>query len=131
MRLKHLLVLTAILAGSNGVIAVSIPALVLSLYGLTPEPATTLMSRYAGLGSIAIALVAWFARSVEDIQAQRAVVRAFLITHVIGVVISAVGTLSGVMASGWPVVGLYLALAAGYAFFVFTGPNPSVKDSGQ
>ena len=118
MRLKHLLVLTAILGGSSGIIAVSIPALALSLYGITPEPAVTLLSRYAGLGSIAIALVAWFARNVEDVPAQRAIVRAFLITHIIGVVISVVGTLSGVMASGWPVVGLYLALAAGYAFFL-------------
>ena len=124
MRLKHLLVLTAILAGSNGIIAVSIPTLVLSLYGVTPEPAVTLMSRYAGLGSVAIALVAWFARNVEDIQAQRAIVRAFFVTHLVGVVISIAGTLSGVMAFGWPVVGLYLVIASGYAFFLLTGPNP-------
>ena len=129
MRLKHLLVLTAVLAGSNGIVAVSIPALALSLYGVTPEPAVTLMSRYAGLGSIAIALVAWFARNVEDTQAQRAIVRAFLITHLIGVVISAVGTLSGVMAAGWLVVGLYLVMASGYAFFLITGPNPSGKEA--
>jgi hypothetical protein len=62
---------------------------------------------------------------VEDVLAQRAIVRAFLITHLIGVAISVLGTLSGVMAAGWPVVGVYFVLASGHASFQLTGPNPA------
>jgi hypothetical protein len=129
VRLKHLLVVNVIVSGSNGIIAVSMPALVLSLYGVTPDPTVILMSRYAGLGSLAIALVALFARNVEDVLAQRAIIRAFLLTNIIGVIISVQGAVSGVLAGGWPLVGVYLVLASLYAFFQFTGPNPSGRDA--
>jgi cytosine/uracil/thiamine/allantoin permease len=104
MKLKNLLIINAVVLGGSGIGAVLVPAKVLSLYGVTLGPAVILMAQYAGLGSIAIGLVAWFARNVEDSRAQRAIILALLIAYVIGVIISVLGTISGVMKVGWPVV---------------------------
>jgi len=74
MKLKNLLVVNAIVLGFSGINAVLLPAMVLSLYGVTPGPASLLMAQYAGLGSIAIGMVAWFARNIEDLKAQGAII---------------------------------------------------------
>jgi hypothetical protein len=119
MKLKNLLVLNAIVLGGSGISAVLIPSNVISLYGVELNSAVIMMAQYAGLGSVAIGLVAWFSRNVEDLKAQRAIIHAFLITYVIGIIISILGTISSVMKVGWPIVVLYSLLALGYAYFYF------------
>jgi hypothetical protein len=119
MKLKYLLVVNAIVLGGSGLGAILMPAKVISLYGVELGREVIMMAQYAGLGSVAIGLVAWFSRNVEDIKAQRAIILAFLITYAIGIIISVQGTISGVMKVGWPVIILYLVLALGYAYFQF------------
>ena len=119
MKLKYLLVVNAIVLGGSGLSAILMPAKVISLYGVEIGREVIMMAQYAGLGSVAIGLVAWFSRNVEDIKAQRAIILAFLITYAIGIIISVQGTISGVMKVGWPVIILYLVLALGYAYFQF------------
>jgi hypothetical protein len=119
MKLKYLLVVNAIVLGGSGLSAILMPAKVISLYGVELGREVIMMAQYAGLGSVAIGLVAWFSRNVEDIKAQRAIILAFLITYAIGIIISVQGTISGVMKVGWPVIILYLVLALGYAYFQF------------
>jgi hypothetical protein len=125
MKLKNLLIVNAIVLGGSGISAVLMPSKVLSFYGVELNPAVLMMAQYAGLGSIAIGLVAWFSRNVEDLKAQCAIVLAFLITYVIALIISVQGTISGVMKVGWPVVVLYSLLASGYAYFQFIKPVKS------
>jgi hypothetical protein len=119
MKLKYLLVVNAIVLGGSGLSAILMPAKVISLYGVELGREVIMMAQYAGLGSVAIGLVAWFSRNVEDLKAQRAIILAFLITYAIGIIISVQGTISGVMKVGWPVIILYLVLALGYAYFQF------------
>ena len=119
MNLKNLMIVNAIVSGASGICAVLIPGPVLSLYGVTSGPTVTLMAQYAGLGSIVIGLVAWLTRNVKDSEAQRAIILTLLIANIIGVIISVLGTISGVMKVGWPVVGVYLFFSLGYAYFLF------------
>jgi hypothetical protein len=118
MKLKSLLIVNALVLGCSGIWAILLPSSVLSLYGVESGPAVQLMARYAGLGSLVIALVAWFSRNVTDLKAQRAIILAFLITYVIAVIVSVFGTISGTMKIGWAVVGLYLLFALGYAYIL-------------
>jgi hypothetical protein len=118
MKLRSLLIVNAIILGCSGIWALLLPSSVLSLYGVESGPAVQLMARYAGLGSLVIALVAWFSRNVMDLKAQRAIILAFLITYVIAVIVSVIGTISGTMKIGWAVVGLYLLFALGYAYIL-------------
>lgn len=108
MKLRSLLVINAIL----------LPSRVLSLYGVESDPAVQLMAQYAGLGSLVIALLAWFSRNVNDPKAKRAIVLAFLITYVTGTIVSLLGTLAGTMKIGWAVVGLYLLFAMAYTYML-------------
>jgi len=91
----------------------------LSLYGVESGPAVQLMAQYAGLGSLAIALVALFGINLKDPKTQLAIKLAFLITYVVGGIISVLGTISGLMKIGWAVVGLYLLFAIGYSYILF------------
>ncbi len=119
MKLKTLLVFYAIIGICSALTAILFGEKVLSMYGVDSSPAASLMGQYAALGTIAMVLVAWFARNVEDRKAQRAIILAFLITNFIGVIISVLGIISGVMKHGWPVVGIYLLFALGYSYFQF------------
>ena len=123
MKLKNLLTATAVLLGACGIFAMLAPGKALSLYGVESAPAANLMGQYASMCSITVALVAWLARNVEDHKARRAVILALLITNVIGVILSVLGTLSGVMKTGWPVIGLYLMFALAYSYFQFSKRN--------
>jgi hypothetical protein len=117
MKLKILLIVNSLVFCASGICAVLFPAFVLSIYGVIQNPAVKLMAQYAGLGSIAIGLVAWFIRNIKDSEAQRAIILSFLITNIIGTIISIFGAISEIMKVGWPVVGLYLFLAIGYIYF--------------
>ena len=120
MKLRTLLIINAVILGGSGISAILLPEKVCSLYGLALTSEVMLMAQYAGLGSVAIALVAWFIRDVEDPHAQRAITRAFVITYVFGLIISVQGTISGIMDLGWPIVILYTLLAAAYGCFLFS-----------
>ena len=126
MKLRNLLVINAIVALAYGVSFVLVPATVLELYGMTQGTSEALAGQYFGLSLIAIGLLTWFARNVTDSDAQRAIILALLISDVIGVIVSVLGTVSGVMnAVGWSAVGIYLLLALGYAYFQFVKPSAS------
>jgi len=119
MKLKHLFVVNAIVLGGSGISAVLVPAKVLSLYGIVLGREVIMMAQYAGLGSIAIGLVAWFNRNAEYLKTRRAISLAFLITYVIAVIISVQANISGVVKLGWPIILLYLLLSLCYAYFLF------------
>jgi hypothetical protein len=119
MKLKSLLIVNAVVLGCSGIGAILLPSNVLSLYGVESGPAVKLMAQYAGLGSFVIGLIAWFSRNVKDAKAQDAIILAFLITYVIGVIVSVFGTMSGLMKIGWAVVGIYLLFALAYAYILF------------
>lgn len=119
MKLKNLLILNAIVLGLSGIFALVFPSGVLSFYGVESGAGVQLMAQYAGLGSMVIALVAWFSRDVKDQKAQLALSLAFLITYIIGTIISVLGTISGTMKIGWMVVGLYLFFSLAYGYILF------------
>jgi hypothetical protein len=117
MKLKTLLVLNALVGAVSALTSLLFGDKVLSVYGIGSNPSAILMAQYSALGTFATALVAWLVRNVEDVKAQRAIIHALLITNVIGVIISISGMISGVMKNGWPVAGIYLLFASGYAYF--------------
>ena len=126
MKLRNLLVINAIVALVYGIILVLTPATMLSLHSVTQGPGEKLMGQYFGSALIAIGLLTWFARDVADSEAQRAIILALLISDVIGVIVSVLGTVSGVMSAvGWSAVGIYLLLALGFAYFQFMKPSAS------
>jgi len=126
MKLKTLLVFNAIVALVYGVGFVLAPATVLTLHGATVSPSANLAGQFFGVTLIGIGLICWLARNVTDPGAQRAIVLAQLIATVIGIIVAAMGTISGVVSAvGWSAVVIYLVLALGYAYFQFAKPSAS------
>lgn len=126
MKLSNLLVINAIIALVYGIAFVLVPATVLSIYGMTPNPGMSLAGQFFGVALIGIGLVTWFARNVADSAAQRAIILGLLISDAVGVIVAVLGTLSSVMNTvGWSAVGIYLLLALGYAYFQFMKPSAS------
>jgi hypothetical protein len=124
VRLKHLLMATAVFLLGNALITLPMPAVQLSLYGVADGAAARYMAQWAGLGSFAVGLVALMARSVADRHAQRAVGVALLAYYVVGAGLSVLGTLTGVMTPwGWSLVVLYLLFAAGYVTVLLRSPG--------
>jgi len=126
MKFGNVLLVNAIVALVYGIGLVLLPATVLSIYGVTPGPAVNLASQLFGVELLHVGLLCWLSRNVSDSPAQRAFIIASLIGQGIGVVVSLMGTLSGVFnAVGWSAVVIFLVLALGYAYLQFMKPRPS------
>ncbi len=118
MKLRALLVLTALVSLVYGVAFVLAPGQPLALYGITTGPGELLMGRFYGAALLGFAMLAWSARNVIDAAAQRAVVLGFLVFTVIGLVISVRGTLAGTMSGvGWSAAAIFLVFALGFGYF--------------
>jgi len=125
MKFKTLLVIHTLVVLVYGISFELVPALVLSIYGVTQGPAEILLGRYFGVALIALGVLTWLARNVTDALARRAIILAVLISAVIGVIVSVQGTLSGVMSAvGWSAVGIYLLFALGFAYMFMRQSSP-------
>jgi hypothetical protein len=124
MKFSNVLVVNAVIALVYGIGLVLVPSTVLSIYGVTPGPAVNLASQLIGVEMIHVGLICWLARNVSDGPAQKAIILASLIGQLIAVIVSMMGTLSGVFSAvGWSAVAIYLVLAAGYAYLQFMKPS--------
>jgi len=124
MKLRTLLMLTGIVGVTYGLSALLIPAVLLSVYGISPGPAEVLTIRLFGVEIFAVGLVTWFGRNVTEAGAQRAFCLGLSIAFAAGAIVSLHGTLSGVMnAVGWLAVGLFAVFALGFGYFQFVKPR--------
>lgn len=126
MKLRLLFIITSAFFIINAPIALLVPWIQLSLYGVATGPGSNHMAQWAGLGSLTVALIAWFARNLTESQERRGIVQTLMIYFIVGLLLSAVGTVSGVMnAMGWSLVAIYFLFASGYAYFLLKKPNNS------
>jgi hypothetical protein len=119
MKLKSLLIITAIVSGINGLSAMLIPEKVGSIFGIESCPSAIMAAQLAGLGSTAIGLFAWLMRNIEDLKTQRALTLAYFIINFIGIILSVKATIYGTMKTGWPAIGFYIIFTLGYFYFRF------------
>src|SRR5512136_1740310 len=124
MKFSTVVIVNAIVALVYGIALVLLPGTVLSLYGVTPGPAVNLASQLIGVEMIHIGVICWLIRGVADGAAQKALILGGLAGQVIAVIVSVMGTLSGVFsAMGWSAVAIYALLALGYAYLQFLKPG--------
>ena len=124
MKFSTFLIINAIVALVFGIGFLLAPAFMVTTYGVSPGPAMNLVAQFYGVELVVVGLLSWFARNVQDSLARRSIILAFLIGDGIGVIISLIGTLTGVLnAVGWSAVIVYLLLALGFAYFQFMKPG--------
>jgi len=118
MKLKTFLIINAIVSCSFGVMALLAPAQVMGFFGVESNPAISMLARFSGLSSFTLGLVPWFTRNMELSHAQKTIIPAMLICHIVGGIISVSGSLSGAIKMGWLSSGLYFVFAIGYTWFL-------------
>jgi hypothetical protein len=120
MKLSHVYIFNTIVAIVYALGLLIVPATIMTMHGIGSDPSALLMARYFGVGLLGIGLVTWLARNSDKSQAQDAISLGFMISYVIGFVVSLQATLAGQMnAVGWLPVVIYLLLIAGLGYFRF------------
>jgi hypothetical protein len=124
MKLKTLFIITACFFIFNAPIALIFPETQLTLYGVNPGPGQNYMAQWAGLGSVTIALISWFARDLSISEARRVVLPTLFIYFFLSFIISVYGMVTGVMDGiGWSLVMICLLFATGYGYFLMRNPS--------
>lgn len=125
MKLNTLFRFHAVLAFAYAVLLALLPKLTLSL--LSPQtlnPVGLDITRIFGLAILFVGLMAWGASQLSDAAPRRMVARGLLIYTGLAAVIALMGQLAGNWGVlGWSNVVVYLAVAIGYAYFLFVKPE--------
>jgi len=118
------MVIKAIVCLVFGILLVLVPAILLSLYGITLGPGGIFMARLYGASLVGNLMLSWFARNAADSEARQAIVLDLFVYDAIGFVVALLAQLSGLMNPlGWSIVVIYLLLALGYGYFQFVKPS--------
>lgn len=121
MKLKTMMLIKAVVCLVFGALLLFIPKTVYSLFGATLGAAGVFAAREYAASLFGNMLLTWYARDAGPSVARRAIVLALFVYDAVGVVVSVIAVLSGVMnALGWAIVLLYLFLTLGFGYFWFT-----------
>ncbi len=122
MRLRTFFMIAAVVALIYAVGLLLAPEFMNSIYGFGTSSSEALLARFFGVGLLVVGLILWMGRNLNSVST-RPIVSANLIGDLVGFIIAAGGTLSGVMNGfGWTAVLVYLLLALGFAYFQFMAP---------
>jgi len=120
MTLATFLLIKAIVELAFGIPTVLVPVQLLSLYGVTLDPAGAFMARCVGASFIGTGLLCWFVRTAADLKTLQGIILALFITDAISFIVTLSVQLSGLMnALGWSAVVIWLLLALGLGYFRF------------
>lgn len=124
MNLKNLLLINAIAALFFGVVFVLLPEQTLAQYGVKLMPkAGIYVGRLFGSTLLGIAVISWFARSM-DAKARTSIVLGLLVVNGVGFIVSLLAQLDGVVNNlGWSTIAIYLLLGLGFGYFRFIKPS--------
>jgi len=127
MNTRTVLSVSAVVALIYAVLSLLLPTTIGPMYGLGTSPAEVLLARFFGVELLIIGLVNWLSKDAEY-ATLRPIILGNLIGDGVGVIVSVMGTLNGVMNSlGWSSVAIYLLLALGFAYLQFMGQTVSVR----
>ena len=81
------------------------PGAVLPLYGVSPDAATLLMSRFFGVALLQVGVILYLARETRDGGTARALALGGVVGSTAGVIVALMGVMAGtVNALGWSTV---------------------------
>ncbi len=126
MKLRYWFVFNALVVLIFAVGLLLAPKTMLSLLGLSLSSAvsfgatTNFVTQLLGAALIGLGLQSWFASGLAEVSARRASAISLFVFQVIGFALSLLGMFSHLMSvMGWALVGIFLLLALGYAYFLF------------
>jgi hypothetical protein len=125
MKLSNFLVVKAVISLVFGIVFALVPAVAMSLYGVTLDAGGIMMTRFLGACLIGIGLICWLDREADP-NALQGITLALCIGDTVGFLVALVSQLSGLAnALGWVNVIIWLLLALGLGYFRFLKPSTS------
>ncbi len=123
MKLSTLFIINAIVAILFSLLFVFIPATTLSFYGVQVSAAGLYIARLLGAAFLTFGIISWLVRDSGSSDAVRAIVLAFLVSDLVGFILSLLYQLQGIAnALGWSTVAIYLLLGLGFGYFYWSKP---------
>jgi hypothetical protein len=117
MSRQQFFMITGTVGALFGLAFVLMPDLSLRNYGVPTDPHNLMQARYFGSALLAVGVITFMAREVQDAAALRAVMAGNLVGDTIGAVVTLMSL--GIMNSvAWSSVVLYALFAAGNAYFL-------------
>ena len=114
---KLYLTISAIVLLLYGIGFVIIPADVVALYGVPPQPHVIMTDRFFGSTLLSVGVITWFARDFADLAAVRAVLIGGVVGYGISTIVLIWSTVQGLLnalAWGSTIVNILLVLGALY-----------------
>ena len=121
MRLRNLLVISAVVYLLFGLGLLLTPVLLQTLYGvLVVFPPLIASTQLLGAFAFSIGVLTWSARNAPESEPRRAIVLALFVANAIGFIVVLLAQLAGAWnALGWFSAATFLLLALGYGYFQF------------
>lgn len=120
MKIKHLMIIKAIICLGFGLPMLLVPVKLMSLYGLTLDLNGIVMARLYGGALFGNLLLTWFSRNDPGSVTLRAAILYLFVYDCINFVVTLVAVINGIMNTfGWSAVAIYLFFTIGYGYFQF------------
>jgi hypothetical protein len=126
MSYRILFVINALLAVLVGLAFLFVPSMALTQLGVEQYASTRLAAQFFGTAMLALGLLLWFSKDVQEANLQKGMGVAMLVGALAGLVITVIGisSASGVLrTNGWIVIIVYALFVLGYGFLVFLRPR--------
>lgn len=119
MKVKTLLVLTALFGVAFGLAYLFIPKILLDFFGVDYGDAAVMTARFFGGAVFGYGVLAWTARNAEGSPTRKAIKLGIFITCLIGLVLSIISTITGFFAAnGWIPIAFFVLLTIAFAYFL-------------
>jgi hypothetical protein len=104
----------------TGLAALLLPAQLATVFDVQLDDVGLSETRLVGAAYLGYAAIAWFARDVRDLAAQRAVALGNLVSWALSLVITVAGIATGLAGTqSWLLVVLEVVFATGWGYFAF------------
>jgi hypothetical protein len=124
MNYRILFLINALVAILLGLAFLVVPSRVLGQFGVDEYAATKLISQFFGTALLGLGLLLWFAKDVTEANLQKGMGIALFVGAAAGLIITVLGTTSGILrANWWIAIVVYAILAVAYAYLVFLKPK--------
>lgn len=128
MSFKNLMIIKALVCLVFGILLLSIPETLLSLFGAVLGDGGMFTAREYGSSLIGNLFLCWFARNSADSDARRAIILALFTYDLVAFIMTSIIVLAGVLnLLGWSVAVIYLFFTIGFGYFLVR--TPAVKPS--
>ena len=124
MNFKNLMIIKSVVGLFFGILLLAIPDLLFSVLGAELSAGGIFAAREYGAAMSGILFLCWFARNSPESEARRAIIIALFIYDLIGVCVTTVTVIAGVLNPlGWLIVFVYLFFTFGFGYFMLKVPS--------